>query len=160
MATVWLLLTTLTAACGVAAAEPRPGETVDGPEWKSTLRMGVGAATTADPALLRDVIAEEHGAYDRVIFTFEGERPGYRVGYDAHGDGLRIELTHARLDGERRETPRLAAVDEINVAPVAEGRVDTVVSLHTDAEHRLPFRIGLSIGAFYVDIAHPAAGNA
>ena len=47
-------------------------------------------------------------------------------------------------------------VAEVRHRPTADGTVEATVRLETgDAITRLPFRVGLAVGEFYVDVAHP-----
>jgi hypothetical protein len=152
----------LAGGCAVTATRPTADDdAVSGPAWKTSARRGVGAATAAAPARLVGVAAEDHQRYDRIVFSFDGERPGYRVAYSpppgpGAGPRLRITLDRASSDRERRLTPRLPAVREVHQRPDAGRVVETIVSVAASgADDRLPFRVGLSVGGFYVDIAHP-----
>ena len=74
------------AACHVAVPPPEPGD-AGGPEWRTEVRRSPGAATQASPAQLTDIAVEPHEAYDRVIFAFDGARPGYYVAYENRRTG-------------------------------------------------------------------------
>ena len=151
---VLLMVSASLAGCTPAAGDD---EAVTGAEWKTTVRRAVGAASAADPSRLTGVTAEDHGGYDRIVFTFDGERPGYRAGYaGTGGDQLSIVLSHTTSPAARQVSPELAVVAEVRHRPTADGTVDATVRLETgDAVTRLPFRVGLAVGEFYVDVAHP-----
>lgn len=151
-----LVLTALTAGCvAVAPRAAAVDDAVGGPEWKTSARRGVGAATASDPARLTGVAAEDHERYDRVTFTFEGRRPGYHVMYGrGAGPRLRIILDQVVSGTERRLTPRMPAVREVEQRLDAGSVTETVVTVVDSGTDPLPFRVGLSVGTFYVDIAH------
>jgi hypothetical protein len=156
-----LLLTAMASGCAVTSVRPPDDDmAVTGPAWKTTVRRGPGAATAADPARLTGVAVEDHERYDRVVFTFDGERPGYQVAYgspaDQDGDPvLRITLTQAHSEDERHLSPELPTVREVRQSQGTAGVVETVVivAARTDPD-AARFRVGLSVGEFYVDLAH------
>lgn len=135
-----------------------PGAAPTGPEWRTDLRYGVGAATGAEPADLADVGVEQHRGFDRVVLYFGGGLPGYRVAYRPAGNAgapaLGIRLEHVRGGDERRLRPELPAVQELRAAPATTGTARITVILPTGAD-RLPFRVGFGADAFYVDVVHP-----
>lgn len=142
-----LAVTVLLLAGGCA----RDGEDVNGPEWSTAIRYGAGAA---GPAELAGMAVEEHEAFDRLMITFVGKHAGYRVRYDDGDRNLVVTLRGMRDTGGWNTRPALAAITEVRRPPSSGGivRADVVVS---DGE--LPFRIGLSAGGFYIDVAHPGA---
>lgn len=126
-----------------------------GPEWDVVQRYGSGAADEEAPARLVPFTVEEHQTYDRVVLAYDGSRPGYRVQYgDASEETLVIALRGVRVDSGSRDAPRSPAISGIRQAPAVDGVSRTSVAV---AEPGLPFRVGLGIGTFYVDIAHPGA---
>ncbi|GAB1692934.1 hypothetical protein [Krasilnikovia sp. M28-CT-15] len=156
-----ILLTALTAGCVVTSVRSAGDDSsITGPEWKTTARRGAGAATAAAPAQLTGVAVEDHERYDRVVFTFDGERPGYRVGYgspagQAGDPRLVVTLSNTESRSERRLEPHLPTVRGVHQLPAAAGVVDTVVTLDAGTgSDRVSFRVGLSVGQFYVDLPH------
>ncbi|WP_212990816.1 hypothetical protein [Actinoplanes auranticolor] len=101
---------------------------------------------------------QPHDAYDRVVFAFDGDRPGYRVAYDDRADDevLTVRFNHVEGPREQRLTPHTEAVTEIVQHP-DRGLVTEIVIELTDgaADVRPVFRVGLDVGSFYVDIGHP-----
>ncbi|GIF01237.1 hypothetical protein Ari01nite_87010 [Paractinoplanes rishiriensis] len=135
-----------------------PGAAPAGPEWRTDLRYGVGAATGAEPADLAGVGVEQHSGFDRIVLHFSGGLPGYRVAYRPAGNAgapaLGIRLEHIRGGAERHLRPGLPAVRELRAAPAAAGTARLTVTLPAGTD-RLPFRVGLAADAFYVDVVHP-----
>lgn len=147
--------TVLMSGCG---AVPPPGsDGVTGPEWRTEVRRSPGAATKTSPAVLTDVSIQAHDAYDRVVFSFDGDRPGYRIAYDQAGSTvLRVTITHIQDPTERRLEPETEAVAEVIQHAAHNQVIDTEVELAgVTAGTRPPFRVGLDVGKFYVDVAHP-----
>jgi hypothetical protein len=108
--------------------------------------------------VLTGVSVEPHDAYDRVVFAFDGDRPGYRIAYEDRGDGpvLKVTISHVRESTEQRLSPKAEAVAEVIRHPSRGLAIDTVIELADGtAGTRLPFRVGLDVGEFYVDVGHP-----
>ena len=100
--------------------------------------------------------------YDRVVFAFDGDRPGYRVAYEdrAAGPILRVTITHVRSESEQRLTPEAEAVTEVIRHPAQGLVIDAVIEFADGgANVCLPFRVGLDVGEFYVDVRHRAAAG-
>ena len=89
------------------AQQPPAVDDVAGPGWGTEVRHGPGAAGEAAPAALTGVSAHEYDAYDRVVFDFDGNRPGYRVAYEdrAGGSALIVTITHIKGSAQRRVDP-------------------------------------------------------
>ncbi|MEU8230459.1 hypothetical protein AB0C12_12770 [Actinoplanes sp. NPDC048967] len=101
---------------------------------------------------------EPHDAYDRVVFAYDGDRPGYRVAYDDRADDriLTVTINHVEGSREQRLTPQTEAVAAIIQHPDRGLVTDVVIELAGEAaDVRLAFRVGLDVGTFYVDISHP-----
>ena len=97
-------------------------------------------------------------AYDRVVFAFDGDRPGYRVAYDdrAGDEVLTVTISHVKGPREQRLTPHTEAVTEIVQHPDRNLVTEIVIELTDGAAGARPvFRVGLDVGSFYVDIGHP-----
>jgi hypothetical protein len=144
------------AGCG----GPERDEEVNGPEWRTTLRSAVGAATPTDPARLTEIEFGSHDGFDRVTIRIVGPLPGYRVGYGSAAERsvtsvLTILLEPAEADGERLFDAGLAAVGSVHRLPSDEHISRTTVTMQSGL--RLPFRVGISPDAVYVDVAHTAA---
>jgi hypothetical protein len=140
---------------GCAPPDRSATTSASGPEWQTVLRSGPGAASANAPAQLAEVTVDEHPGFDRLVFEFTGNRPGYRVEYgedDAHL--LKVTLYDALSSTADDLTPRLPAIREVHQSPAAEGSTRTEVTV--SAEH-LQFRVALSVGEFYVDVAHAGA---
>lgn len=154
---VVLLIVGVAAGCG----ETGPDEPVGGPEWRTSPRTGIGAATSTETAALAGVEAEQRAGFDRLTIRFDGPLPGYRVGYGsaagpADGKVLTIMLRHVQGAGTRLLRSSLPAIDQVRRVPSGDDAVRVTVTLSSGA--RLPFRVGISLGAFYVDVAHPGEG--
>ncbi|WP_127508321.1 hypothetical protein [Actinoplanes solisilvae] len=139
------------AGCSTLPAQAERDESF-GPEWGTAQRHGSGAADDT-PADLTASTVEEHETYDRLVLSFRGARPGYTVRY-SDATTLLVTLRDVRDGRGGTETPRLRAVDEVRRAPSAAGMSRTSMIL---SEADLPFRVGLDVGVFYVDVAHPGA---
>ncbi|PRY20157.1 hypothetical protein CLV70_12538 [Pseudosporangium ferrugineum] len=145
---------------GCAASPERADEDVAGPQWQLIPRRAPGAADATHPARLTGVRAEDQDGFDRLTFTYAGERPGYLVAYagsDADGrTTLRVILEHVTGRTSRDLTPDLQAIRGVRQRPADDQTIETTVRV-TDAGRGkgVPFRVGLSIGGFYVDVAHP-----
>lgn len=143
-------------ACRTAAPPPDL-EDVAGPEWRTEVRRSPGSATPNSPAALTGVSMQSHDAYDRVIFAFDGDRPGYLVAYEERAGGtvLRVTIDHARDPTDQRLRPEAEVVAEVIQRRSRDLVIDTVIELaDTTAGTRPPFRVGLDVGEFYVDIGH------
>lgn len=141
----------------------RPDEAVHGSAWRTTLRTAVGAATPATPARLTAIDVEDRGGFDRVTFGFDGPLPGFRVAYRPPAEPteaaeLSVLLQNVRATGRRRIKCDLPAIDEVRREPSAGEDVETTVTVARAV--RLPFRIGITLGAVYVDVAHPGETGA
>ena len=86
-------------ATATATPTPTP-EGVDPLQGASTDPV-VAKATNTEIALLTGVRAARHEGYDRVVFEFDGEVPGYDVRYaegpvteDGSGDEVRVDGEH------------------------------------------------------------------
>lgn len=133
--------TTSAPATSTPSASASPGAT-DLPAPTKTTPVQAGSMTTP-AALLTSIQVAHHSTYDRVVFEFSGELPGYRVAYvpqvvmDASGEPVALKGSHflqvvfqgATLDtslqqgsagkqytGPKRITPLLPAVQEIAFA--------------------------------------------
>jgi hypothetical protein len=151
-------VTVAATACS-AALPPPASDDVSGPEWRTDVRRSPGAATQTSPAALTEVSVRSYDSYDRVVFAFAGDRPGYRVSYDrgAAGPVLRVTIVHAQDLTEQRLTPQAEAVAEVVQHPASDLVIDTVIELaDATAGARPPFRVGLDVGVFYVDVSHPS----
>lgn len=140
------------------AEQPSRGDDVAGPGWSTEVRRSPGAATQAVPAALTGLSIHDYDVYDRVVFDFDGGRPGYRVAYEdrAGRSVLRVTITHIAGSADRRLAPEDEAVREVIQHPAQDLVIETVVELAAgEADGRLPFRVGLDVGEFYVDISHP-----
>ncbi|SNY25632.1 hypothetical protein [Paractinoplanes atraurantiacus] len=147
---------TVTAGC-TAPGAVREGDPVAGPEWNTSLRYGPGSAGDARPASLSAVTVQEHPLFDRLLFSYGGSRPGYRVSYRG-ADGRTLTVTLKDIHGDAGDGARaqLPAIREVRSADAADGVIRTSVTV---AEAGLPFRVGLDVGSFYVDVAHPGAAT-
>ena len=81
--------------------------TANGLEGASTAAV-VASPTTTETALLTDVRAASHAGYDRVVFAFSNELPGYDVGYVerpviADGSGAEVAVDGAAVLRVRME---------------------------------------------------------
>ncbi|MCM4083867.1 hypothetical protein [Paractinoplanes hotanensis] len=132
---------------------PPADEGVVGSEWQIVARSSPGAATATARAELTEIVLDERQDYDRLLVRFQGNRPGYRVAYRDDGRTLALTFRNAR-DSAQRPTANLPAIQEVSPSSTENGATATVVTL---SAARLPFRVGLSIGSFYVDVAHPGA---
>ncbi|MET8147086.1 hypothetical protein ACIBSW_12430 [Actinoplanes sp. NPDC049668] len=140
--------------------EPGDGD-VSGPEWQVTPRRGVGAADTTHLARLTSVTVEDHDGFDRLTATYAGQRPGYFVansGSEADEDSrttLRIVLDHVTGHTGRELGPDLKTIQEVHQHPAVGQVIETTVRVAgAGPGMALPFRVGLSTGGFYVDVAH------
>lgn len=155
---VFAVAVSVLAAVFVAAGCAWPGrppadEGVGGSEWQVVARFSPGAATATAQAELTEIVLDERQDYDRLLVRFQGDRPGYRVAYRDDGSTLAVTFRNAR-DSAPRPAANLPAIQKIGPSSIENGAVVTVVTLSAT---RLPFRVGLSIGSFYVDVAHPGA---
>lgn len=144
-------------ACRAAGPSPSSDD-VAGPAWRTEARRGPGAATQTSPAVLTCVSIQVHDAYDRVVFDFDGNRPGYWVAYEDRVGGLvlRVMIDHIDSRDGRRLTPEAEAVREVVQHPARDLVMDTVMGIAAGkAGARQPFRVGLDVGEFYIDISHP-----
>jgi hypothetical protein len=144
-------------ACHAAVPPPDSDDTA-GPEWRTDVRRSPGAATRVSPAVLTGVSVEPHNAYDRVVFAFDGDRPGYRVAYEDRADGpvLRVTINHVQEPTEQRLSPQAEVVAEVIRHPSDDLVIDAVIELADGTtDTRPPFRVGLDVGEFYVDVGHP-----
>lgn len=163
------------------ATDDRGSRSDDGPSTTSTTATGGDGATTAPTTasddgggtfgtttvtgagtgygLLADVDATADGTVDRVTFTFEGVRPGYRVGYverpiveDGSGDEVTVDgeavlLVHFEpasgfdLRGEGRQVYR--GPNELDLAT----RVVLDVVRASDFEASLEWAVGVDTRA-------------
>jgi hypothetical protein len=147
-----LVLIAGVAGCGGTGRD----ETVDGPEWRTAVRGAVGAATRAAPARLTGMDVQERAGFDRIVIAFDGPLPGSRVSYTpaaAAGYELTIRLEHVRAAGPGAIDCGLPAIAAVHRAPPDNDRVLTRVTVAGGT--RLPFRIGITLGSFYVDVAQP-----
>jgi hypothetical protein len=146
-----------TTACHVVTPPPEPVDAA-GPEWRTEVRRSPGSATPNSPAALTGVAMQSHDAYDRVTFSYDGDRPGYLVAYEDRAGGpiLRVTIDHVRDPTDQRLTPEAEVVAEVIQQASRDLVIDTVIEL-ADASSgtRPPFRVGLDVGRFYVDIGHP-----
>lgn len=124
---------------------------------------------------LVDVTMGRHAAYDRVVFTFDGDAPGYVVRYVRHvrgeGSGETIPLRgHANLlvrltpadahdgqgqatyTGPHRITPGYPQLREVAFA----GDFEAVVAFGLGLRHKAGFRVFTLSGPtrIVVDVAH------
>jgi hypothetical protein len=123
------------------------------------VRRSPGAATRTSPAALTGVSVQPYDSYDRVVFTFAGDRPGYRASYVTRATGpvLRVTIFHVQDPTGQRLTPEAEAVAEVVQHPADDLVIDTMIELADDtAGARPPFRVGLDVGEFYVDVSHPS----
>ncbi len=156
---VYAILVVVLSASGLTAGCTSPDHAtamrVSGPEWQTVLRSGTGVASAKAPAQLIDVFADEHPGFDRLVFRFDGNRPGYRVEYgDNGGQRLTVILYATQDPAPGNLKPSLSAIHEVHRSPAADGGARTTVTVSAE---RLPFRVGLSVGVFYVDVAHTSA---
>lgn len=56
--------------------------------------------------------------------------------------------------GDRHFTPELTAVHDVSQRPGVAGVVETIVIVGAPGSEPPPFRVGLSVGIFYIDVAH------
>jgi hypothetical protein len=160
-AVVVLALGVAVAASACRAAVPPPSsDEVAGPEWRTDVRRSPGAATRTSPAALTGVSVQPYHSYDRVVFTFAGDRPGYRVTYEERATGLVLKVTIIHVQGPagQRLVPEAEAVSEVIQPSAGDLIIDAVVKIADGAaaDVRPPFRVGLDVGKFYVDIGHRA----
>ena len=119
------------------------------------VRSGPGAASANAPALLGEITVDEHFGFDRLAFQFTGNRPGYRVEYGGDGAHLLTVTLYEVLNVAPGDlAPQLPAIQEVHHSRAPDGTVLTEVTVPSE---RLPFRVALSVGAFYVDVAHADA---
>ena len=162
----WAVLALLVLSGCVTSSGASGGDSaVTGPEWKVTPRQGVGEATAVAPARLTGIAVEEEDGYDRVLFRYVGSRPGYLVAYDAAaGPGqpstLRVTLDQMTARDGSRLAPGLPSVREVHQRQGAGVIVESTVGVVAPQDSvAAPFRVGLSTGGFYVDIAHPGVAS-
>jgi hypothetical protein len=157
---------TQTTATATATATPTPSATpagVDPLDGASTDPVEV-PASNADTALLTDVRAARHEGYDRVVFEFAGEPPGYAVRYvdpplheDGSGDVVRLAGEHfvevrmenaldadlskpgapQTYEGPTRITPSTPVVAEL----VRTGGFEGVLTWAVGLRDRVDFRV-------------------
>ena len=152
-----ILVSTVTAASlasGCTLPErPPPDAGVAGPEWQTVVRYGRGVSSAIAQARLTDIAVVGNQGYDRLVVRFEGNRPGYRVAYDGDDPSTLTVTLHDARDSAARPTADLPAIREVHPSSTEDG--DVVAALKLSAAH-LPFRVGLSIGTFYVDVVRPS----
>jgi len=111
-------------------------------------------------AVLREVRAASHPAFDRVVFEFEGDLPGYRLEYvdrpvrqcgsglplKVAGDGLllvRLEPASAHTESgeptvrDRERRTNLPNMKELKLVCDFEGQVEWVLGLRSPEPYRL-----------------------
>lgn len=151
-----------TTTAAVAGTEPS-SPTTDGRARGGAFGLGRVEGPAVDQGLLADVDATADGTVDRVTFTFEGPRPGYRVEYverpiiqDGSGDEITIDgaavlLVHFEpasgfdLSGEGRQVYKgpnqldLATRVILDVARVSdfEANLDWAIGV----DEKAPFRV-------------------
>ena len=112
--------TSSTSTSSTSTTEGTSSSTPGGLEGASTTPVSV-PYPQIETSQLTDVTVGSHEGYDRVVFTFDGELPGYDIGYvdgpvtqDGSGDPIEVGGTNAisvrmspasgaRLDGEQVE---------------------------------------------------------
>ena len=128
-------------------------------------------------AILYDVRTGCHDTYDRIVFDFSDNQPGYRVEYveppisqDGSGEPLDIageaflyvrfyvaqahdDAGNSTYTGPREITPDLEAISEMEMAGDFEGYVTWGIGLPEELDFRVtaledPYRV-------VIDIAHP-----
>ncbi len=131
-----------------------------------------------DPAQLTDVTVGSHDGYDRVVFTFDGELPGYDIGYldgpltqDGSGDPIEIGGTNtisvrvspasgAKLDGEQVEMTydgpdRIEGPGNPVVEVVRAGDFEAQITWAIGVDGERPFKVSTLTGPtrIVVDVA-------
>lgn len=155
---VGLAVTLLFAVAVSECGRDSSSDFLTGRQWRVEPRYGHGSATAVEPARLDGVAVEEHSGFDRVLFRFDGSLPGYRVAHRAaEVPTLTIDLQHVVDGAARHLDPELPAIRQVDQSLSPAGTVHVAVRLAQDVAARLPFRVGLLVGAFYVDVAHPDA---
>ena len=153
-------------------ASPRSAPT-DAGEFPGTRDTILNEPPHVPPvAVITDVRISEQDGFDRVVFEFRDNSPGYRVEYvtapveefsgkplEIQGEAyLQVQLRGAQAHSEgdstleeRRYDPDLPAVEEVVITGDAGGRVTAVIGLAQPLDYRVeraidPFRTIVEIG--------------
>lgn len=187
-----LVLAGSVVAAGACGSDQDP---VVGPSGPTTTRAAAGSSTTGSaaegfgltevaeaastPGLLASVEATQAGGVDRVTFGFEGEVPGYRVGYverpiveDGSGEEITVDgdavlavrfepAAGFDLTGEGRQVyrgpTRLDLATRVVVDVVRTGDFEAVLQWAVGVDTEAPFRVrtDTSPGRIIVEVQVP-----
>lgn len=135
-------------------------------------RTGEGTASATSLPVYVGEDAAAHDGYDRVTFTFDEARPGWRVEYvdqlEQQGSGdpvdlagntqLQLVLDPVANVGREDDVVALPVVKQVQTFGVFEARLQAGIGIEAPADTRPPFTVGTVGNRIYVDVYYPAAG--
>ena len=169
--------TTSSTSTSTSTTEGTSSSTPGGLDGASTTPVSV-PYPQIETAQLTDVTVGSHEGYDRVVLTFDGELPGYDIGYvdgpvieDGSGDPIELGGTHAisvrvspasgaKLDGENVEMTydgpdRVDGPGNPVVEVVRAGDFEAQITWAIGVDGEQPFKVSTLTGPtrIVVDVA-------